>query len=138
ASASNIRYTQAIINHGREAGASLAHPHGQLLGLPFVPGEIIEEERAFARFDGGCILCTTAEAELDSGTRVVCATDEVLVICPYWSSSPYELLVIPRHHARHLTNADDRTLHGMGYAIRDALGRLEQVLGDVAYNLVFH
>jgi len=44
---SNVRYTQAFINHGREAGASLAHPHGQILGLPFVPGEILEEERAF-------------------------------------------------------------------------------------------
>ena len=42
---SNVRYTQAFINHGREAGASLAHPHGQILGLPFVPGEILEEER---------------------------------------------------------------------------------------------
>ena len=39
AATGNVRYTQAIINHGREAGASLAHPHGQLLGLPFVPGE---------------------------------------------------------------------------------------------------
>ena len=30
ASTPNVRYTQAIINHGREAGASLAHPHGQI------------------------------------------------------------------------------------------------------------
>jgi UDPglucose--hexose-1-phosphate uridylyltransferase len=67
ASTPNIRYTQAIINHGREAGASLSHPHGQILGLPFVPGEILDEERAFARFDGGCILCTTVEAELVDG-----------------------------------------------------------------------
>ena len=29
----NIRYTQAIVNQGREAGASLTHPHGQLLGM---------------------------------------------------------------------------------------------------------
>ncbi|MGE5210214.1 MAG: galactose-1-phosphate uridylyltransferase, partial [Acidobacteriota bacterium] len=59
-----VRYTQAIVNHGREAGASVAHPHGQILGLPFVPGEILDEERAFARFAGGCLLCTTVEAEL--------------------------------------------------------------------------
>ena len=39
AATTHVRYTQAIINHGREAGASLAHPHGQLLGLPFVPFE---------------------------------------------------------------------------------------------------
>ena len=50
---------QVIINHGREAGASLAHPHAQILGLPFVPGEILDEERAFARFAGGCVICTT-------------------------------------------------------------------------------
>jgi len=31
-----VRYTQAIINHGREAGASISHPHGQMLGMPFV------------------------------------------------------------------------------------------------------
>ena len=49
-----VRYTQVIVNHGREAGASIAHPHGQILGLPFVPGEILDEERAFARFAGGC------------------------------------------------------------------------------------
>ena len=32
-----VRYTQVIINHGREAGASIFHPHAQILGLPFVP-----------------------------------------------------------------------------------------------------
>ena len=50
---STVRYTQAIVNAGREAGASLEHPHGQLLGLPFVPGEIAEEEGGFRRFGGG-------------------------------------------------------------------------------------
>jgi UDPglucose--hexose-1-phosphate uridylyltransferase len=68
-----VRYTQAIVNHGREAGASVAHPHGQILGLPFVPGEILDEERAFARFAGGCLLCTTVEAELAADERVWCS-----------------------------------------------------------------
>ncbi|HEX5945789.1 MAG TPA: galactose-1-phosphate uridylyltransferase, partial [Acidimicrobiales bacterium] len=49
ASRPQIRYTQMIVNHGREAGASLEHPHGQLLGIPFVPGEIADEEAGFRR-----------------------------------------------------------------------------------------
>lgn len=134
----NIRYTQAIVNHGREAGASLAHPHGQLLGLPFVPGEIVDEERAFARFEGGCILCTTIEAELASGERVVFATDDAIAICPFWSGSPYELLLIPREHHLHLPDSSDETLAGVGRAIRDSVSHLREVLGDVSYNLVFH
>ena len=64
---STVRYTQAIVNAGREAGASLEHPHGQLLGIPFVPGEIAEEEAGFRRFGESCLLCTMAEAELQVG-----------------------------------------------------------------------
>lgn len=134
----NIRYTQAIVNHGREAGASLAHPHGQLLGLPFVPGEILDEERAFARFAGGCLLCTTIEAELATGERVVQVDDDVAVIAPYWSGSPYELLIIPRRHDLHLQDTPDGPLQAVGRALRDATAFLNRALGDVAYNVGFH
>ncbi|MEO5723900.1 MAG: galactose-1-phosphate uridylyltransferase [Ilumatobacteraceae bacterium] len=134
----NVRYTQAIINHGREAGASIAHPHGQLLGLPFVPGEILDEERAFSRFEGGCILCATAETELVDGKRVLFANDDVVCVCPYWSGTPYELLIIPRNHEQHLIDASDSSLASFGIAIRDAVELLRDVHGDVAYNMVFH
>lgn len=134
----NIRYTQAIVNHGREAGASIAHPHGQLLGLPFVPGEVLDEERAFSRFAGGCLLCTTVEAELATGERIVFANDDVAVICPYWSGSPYELLIVPRRHDLHLQDADDASLEAVGRALRDATEFLNRAIGDVAYNVGFH
>jgi UDPglucose--hexose-1-phosphate uridylyltransferase len=133
-----VRYTQAIVNHGREAGASLAHPHGQLLGLPFVPGEILEEQRAFSRFEGGCILCATIEAELVDGKRVLFATDDVVCVSPFWAGSPYELLIIPRSHDQHLTDSSDATLAAMGMAVRDSIVALREIHGDVAYNLVFH
>ena len=135
---SGTRYTQAIVNAGREAGASLEHPHGQLLGIPFVPGEIAEEQRGFDRFNGSCLLCTVAEAERNAGFRVVHEDDRVVLLCPFWSASPYEMLVLPRSHGEHLTNASPKDLVAVGRAIRDALVRLRSVVGDVAYNLVFH
>ena len=138
ASTPNVRYTQAIINHGREAGASLAHPHGQLLGLPFVPGEILDEQRAFSRFEGGCILCATVETELVDGKRVLFANDDVVCVCPYWSGTPYELLIIPRQHELHVTDASDESLTSFGVAIRDALDMMRDLHGDVSYNMVFH
>lgn len=138
AATGNIRYTQAIVNHGREAGASLSHPHGQLLGLPFVPGEILDEERAFVRFEGGCILCATVEAELASNERVVLENEHAVVICPWWSGGPYEMLIIPRSHDLHLPETSDESLAGVGRAIRDSLRHLNGVFADVAFNLVFH
>src|SRR6185436_18841409 len=119
------------VNHGREAGASLSHPHGQLLGMPFVPGEMVEEEKAFARFEGGCILCATIEAELSEGHRVVLADDRSVVVAPFWSGTPYELLVIPSTHEAHLQGSTPADLAGFGRTVRDALSTLKARLGDV-------
>ena len=139
AAAPEVRYTQVIINHGREAGASLVHPHAQILGLPFVPGEILDEERAFARFAGGCVICTTIEAELAAAERVVFADDDVVCVAPFWSGAPFELLLMPRHHEAHLQDADPRRPRGDGARRSATRSRhLNSALGDVAYNLGFH
>lgn len=135
---SGVRYTQAIVNHGREAGASLVHPHGQLLAMPFVPGEIAEEEAGFKRFAGSCLLCTMAEAERDAGHRVVLDQDGVLVVCPYWSGAPYEMLVMADTHHGHIAQCGPHDLVAVGRAVRDVLARLRDRVGDVAYNLVVH
>ena len=133
-----VRYTQAIVNAGREAGASLEHPHGQLLGLPFVPGEIVDEEAGFQRFEGGCVLCTTVEAESVVGHRIVADDDRVVVLCPFWSGAPYEMLIVPRTHEGHLENAAPPDVVAVGRALRDALAMLRSRVGEVAYNIVFH
>ena len=149
---SDVLYTQTIVNHGREAGASLEHPHGQLLGIPFVPGELSDEMAGFARFatrepesvgrrggpDDGCLLCRLVTIEREVGHRVVLDTGDVLVVCPFWSGSPYEMLVLPAQHGRHLARAAPADLVATGRALRDALGRLQALVGDVAYNIVFH
>ena len=138
ASQPNLRYTQAIVNSGREAGASLEHPHGQLLGMSFIPRELAEEQARFARFVGSCLLCTTIEAEEDSAERVIYANDRVVVVCPFWSAVPYEMLVMPREHHPHLHRSPTEDLVAVGEAIRRSLQQLAETVGDVAYNIVFH
>ena len=133
-----VRYTQAIVNTGREAGASLDHPHGQLLGVPFVPGEIAEEEAGFQRFEGSCLLCTMVEAEARAGHRMVLDDERVAVVCPFWSGAPYEMLVLPRTHEVHLETTAPQDVVAVGRGIRDALRLLKAKVGDVAYNVVFH
>jgi UDPglucose--hexose-1-phosphate uridylyltransferase len=138
ASTPGLRYSQAIVNAGREAGASLEHPHGQLLGMPFVPREITDEQAGFARFAGNCLLCTTLDAEEAAGHRIVYADDDVVVVCPFWSGTPFEMLAIPRSHHAHLYEAEVPDLAAMGRALQRGLSSLRNRLGDVAYNVVFH
>jgi UDPglucose--hexose-1-phosphate uridylyltransferase len=133
-----LRYSQAVVNSGREAGASVEHPHGQLLSMPFIPGEAANELAGFARFQGNCLLCTAIEAEKESAHRVVYADDRVAIVCPFWSGTPYEMLVIPQHHEPHLYEAEPGDLAAIGSAVQRGLAALRAKLGDVAYNLMFH
>ena len=43
------------------------------------------------------------------------ANDDVVCVCPYWSGTPYEMLIIPRNHDLHLTDASDATLAAVGH-----------------------
>jgi UDPglucose--hexose-1-phosphate uridylyltransferase len=133
-----IAYTQAIVNYGREAGASLEHPHAQLIGIPFVPGEIDDEYRGIAEHPSRCLLCDTVDQELVDGERIVLADDHAVVIAPWWSGAPYEMLILPRAHAAQMPSAHPHDVVAVGCAMRDALRRLHHVLGDVAYNVVVH
>jgi UDPglucose--hexose-1-phosphate uridylyltransferase len=139
ASVPGLRYSQAIVNSGREAGASIEHPHGQLLAMSFVPREISDEQAGFARFEGSCLLCTTIEAEeASTGMRVILADEHAVALCPFWSANAYEMLVIPREHKPHMHRASPAGLAAVGRALRSALAALRQQIGDTAYNIVFH
>lgn len=133
-----IAYTQAIVNYGREAGASLEHPHAQLLGIPFVPGEIDDELAGFADHESGCVLCETVRVERELGERIVVDGPDAVVVAPWWSGAPYEMLVVPVEHTERMPDAAPRSVVAVGTALRDALSRLGDVLGDVAYNVVVH
>jgi UDPglucose--hexose-1-phosphate uridylyltransferase len=133
-----LRYSQAVVNSGREAGASIEHPHGQLMSMPFIPGEAANELAGFSRFQGNCLLCAVIEAEAEVGHRVVHTDDRVAIICPFWSGTPYEMLIIPRRHEPHLHGADPSDLAAIGRSVQRSLAALRGRLGDVAYNLMFH
>ena len=69
---------------------------------------------------------------------MIYADDRVVVVCPFWSAVPYEMLVIPREHNPHLHRSPTEDLVAVGEAIRRSLQQLAESVGDVAYNIVFH
>jgi UDPglucose--hexose-1-phosphate uridylyltransferase len=106
--------------------------------MPFVPGHVADEVTGFSRFEGNCLLCTAARAEEEAAHRVVHADEDSLVVCPYWSGTPYEMLVIPRTHEPHLYRSRTKDVAAAGRAVRIALSALQGRLGDAAYNVVIH
>jgi UDPglucose--hexose-1-phosphate uridylyltransferase len=93
-------YVQLIVNERREAGASLPHTHAQLYALDFVPADVARErERAGAyatRTMGQDLLGDLLAEEVRRGERVVAIDEEAVLIAPYASRMPYQLMLVPR------------------------------------------
>jgi UDPglucose--hexose-1-phosphate uridylyltransferase len=93
-------YLQLIVNERRQAGASLPHTHSQLYGLDFVPAAVARErERASAyatRTMGQNLLGDLVAEEVRLRERVVAIDEEAVLIAPYASRLPFQLMLAPR------------------------------------------
>jgi UDPglucose--hexose-1-phosphate uridylyltransferase len=91
---------QLIVNERREAGASLPHTHAQLYALDFVPAAIARErERAGAhttRTMGQSLLGDLVAEEVRRQERIVAIDDEAVLMAPYASRLPFQLMLAPR------------------------------------------
>jgi len=91
---------QLIVNERREAGASLPHTHAQLYALDFVPAAIARErERASAyttRTMGQSLLGDLVAEEVRRRERIVAIDDEAVLMAPYASRLPFQLMLAPR------------------------------------------
>ena len=126
-------YAQAIVNHGREAGASIAHPHAQVFALDVVPPtvEALLARTAAARHD--LVAADLADAR-EQGLEVLAGGASAW--CPHASSTPYELRIAHDTAGARFDEADDTTVSAVAYTTRDALARLYDALGDVSYNVL--
>ena len=120
-------HLQALVNEGREAGASLTHSHSQLVWLP--------EEPPLAAAEAGepCRICASIERELREGSRVVAERDGLVLLCPWAGRMPYEMLIAP---AEHEANGFESPRLGTALALAaDGLRRLRAVEGPRPANL---
>jgi len=93
-------YLQLIVNERREAGASLPHTHAQLYALDFVPAVVARErERASAyatRTMGQSLLGDLVAEEVRRRERIVAIDEEAVLMAPYASRLPFQLMLVPR------------------------------------------
>lgn len=136
-----FKYVLLFKNHGLVAGATLQHPHLQLIATPVTPRAIaveLDSAREHFQLKERCIFCDMIQQELDDRRRIVSADAHFIVLAPYASRFPFELLVIPRAHAHSFVEEPRSTLAALSGALRDTMARLKNVLGDPPYNFVLH
>jgi UDPglucose--hexose-1-phosphate uridylyltransferase len=127
-------FVQVVINQGRAAGASIEHPHAQIVALDLVPPAVAQAVERFE--DAGHDLVI---ADLDrAGDGLQLLDGPVVAWCPWAGCAPYELRLALRSPGSRFDEAGDGDIRLLADAIRSVLARLGAATGDAPYNLVVH
>lgn len=124
-------------NHGPAGGASLRHPHSQVIATPVVPprlAQMVSWGRARYQEQGECVTCAELARALDDGSRVVEATDRFAALVPFAAENPFELWILPRRHVACFADAETEHLAALGALLGRALRRMESALAGPSYN----
>ncbi len=137
----HYQYVQVFKNKGREAGASLSHPHSQIIATPIVPKRIKEEIYGADRLHRKlkeCYFCRLIREEMGLGKRVVYANAQSVAMTPFASRFPFETAIYPSRHSPFFNEVRDEELAGLAEAMKKTLTMIRTTLFDPPYNMILH
>jgi UDPglucose--hexose-1-phosphate uridylyltransferase len=138
---SRLKYVMIFKNHGSAAGASMDHPHSQLIALPVVPRVVSEEmkgARKHWRTKERCVFCDIVRQDLKERTRLVYENDAFVALEPYAPKFPFETWILPKQHRARFERSSNEDFAGLANALKVTLGKLNVALADPPYNFILH
>ena len=132
-----IEYILYFKNHGRTAGASLIHPHAQLMAMPIVPNDVrLRADAARHHFDeaGECVFCAMVQQELKDGRRIVAENASFVAFAPYASASPFNLWITPKKHVASFLYSQPGEVADLGEITHRVMRKLFLGLNNPDYN----
>jgi UDPglucose--hexose-1-phosphate uridylyltransferase len=138
---SHVNYVSIFHNHGPEAGASISHPHSQILTIPLVDVDLkralLTSKRYFKKHRR-CIYCQMGKWERKVKKRLVFENKDFIVLCPFASKAAFETIISPKKHSAYFERITEKEKWSLAEAFKMALGKLYKALRDPNYNFYLH
>ncbi|MFC1489996.1 galactose-1-phosphate uridylyltransferase [Candidatus Latescibacterota bacterium] len=136
-----LLYAQIFKNKGELAGASLSHPHTQIIATPVVPNIIESELNGSEKYfsaEKRCVYCEIIREEKKAGKRIVYENDSFISFCPYASRFPFEIWLMPKQHKSDFIMIDSAETAALADCLKITMSKLMKSLGDPQYNYLLH
>lgn len=144
-------YVSIFNNWGPKAGASIYHPHYQIISIPVVPPDIGHSLSGSLRYfsaRGGsafggkkfkkCVHCVMIEEEKKIKRRIIYENKSAIVFAPFVSREPFELRIFPKKHLPYFEDTKKKDLESVVEALQKALMKIKVKLNDPDYNFFIH
>lgn len=137
----SVNYIDIFHNHGKSAGASISHPHSQLIAIPvispYIKGELDGAEE-YHRQNKSCVYCAMIEWEKEKKERIVLEDEDFLLFCPFASRANFEMWLIPKKHKPYFERISEKEKISAGAILNEAIKRLSEKLNNPDFNFYIH
>lgn len=136
-----FRYILIFKNFGRQAGASIAHSHSQLIATPVTPKNVKEKlsgAMAYYSYKDRCIFEDILKQELKEGVRLVYENSGFVAFCPYASRFPFEITIMPRRQSAYYSDIHPDEIMLLADIMKVTLQKLAKALNQPQYNYIIH
>lgn len=136
-----FKYVIIFKNYGGTAGASLEHPHSQLIALPIVPSRVQDELKGSQRhsnYTDRCIWCDMISQDKTDKMLTICENEHFMAMAPFVSRFPFEMWVMPKEHSAAFDTISDSQLPALAGLFKEVLTRLRKTLQNPSYNWMLH
>jgi len=132
-----IAHVTLFKNHGADAGASLQHPHSQLIATPVIPSQVRHRiHEALRHYDdvGECMFCHLVEREVEEQTRVVLKSEHFVAMEVFASATPFATHIFPLRHMASFGDISAAEIVDLARVLRTVLAKLYVGLENPDYN----
>lgn len=137
-----VNYISIFKNKGPAAGASVAHPHSQLMAIPILDPDIKRSlagsKEYFEGHESECVHCMMLEWDLKEKSRIVFENDCMVALCPFASKVAFEIRIYPKKHSAYFEWITQHEIPCFAEALRKVLSKLSKALNDPDYNYFIH
>jgi len=138
---SYISYISIFHNSGPSAGASIDHPHSQIMALPIIPPDVEHSIRGslnFHRKTGKCVHCVMIDFEKKSRKRIVFENKKFIAVAPFASNQSFEVRIFPKKHSPQFEFMSAEDIKCFSDALSAVLKKISKALGNPDYNFFLH
>lgn len=136
-----FKYIMLFKNYGPAAGASLEHPHTQLIALPMVPKNVMEEIKGAQNYFGyreRCVFCDMIRQETQEAERIILENKYFLSFCPFVSRFPFEIWIIPKKHNCYYCHMPAEEKPALASILKETISKVKKIFADISYNFIIH
>lgn len=136
-----VNYISIFHNHGLEAGASISHPHSQIITTPLIDIDLskaLNNSEKYYRKTKKCIYCQMNNWERKIKKRIVFENKYFLALCPFASKSAFQVIISPKVHLPYFEKVTEEEKWHLTEAFQKVLSKLYKGLSDPAYNFYLH